>query len=125
MKKTFELTHPKIKYARLVEGVKNDIRKYIKRERRRELPEGVDFWDFDCRFGDTEADARIVHLAEINDCINGIEKRELKSFYVEIIATSGIRAKSVAEGETKQPEEVVPVDPPKLAIPKMKTFGED
>mgnify|MGYP000645644891 CR=1 FL=1 len=57
MKKTFELTHPKVKYPRLVDGVKNDVRKYVKRERRKDLPEGVDFWDFDCKFGDTEAEA--------------------------------------------------------------------
>ncbi|MBT8042138.1 MAG: hypothetical protein KJN98_03140 [Pontiella sp.] len=73
MKKSFDLTHEKIKYPRMVEAVKNEIRKYIKRERRKELPEGVDFWDFDCRFGDTEAEAKGIHLSEIDGCINDIE----------------------------------------------------
>ena len=54
MKKKFSLKHPKIKPARRVEAVKHEIRKYLKRERRKELPEGVDFWDFDCKFGLTE-----------------------------------------------------------------------
>ena len=93
MKKTFNLIHPKIKYPRMVEGSKNEIRKYIKRERRNELPDGVDFWDFDCRFGDTEADAKKIHLAEIDACINDAEKRELKSFYAEILRKEGIRGK--------------------------------
>ncbi|MEN7973344.1 MAG: DUF6172 family protein [Verrucomicrobiota bacterium] len=114
MKKTFQLTHPKIKYPRLVEGVKNEVRRYIKRERRKELPEGVDFWDFDCRFGDTEAEARGIHLSEIDGCINDAEARGLVSFYVEILAKEGIRSKKPKKGEAL----------PKPELPKMKTFGE-
>lgn len=98
MKKTFELTHPKIKYPRLIEGVKNDVRKYIKRERRKELPEEVDFWDFDCRFGDTEAGAKTVHLSEIDKRIADAEARGLQSFYIEILAKPGIRTKKPQSG---------------------------
>ena len=39
MKKTFKLTHKKIKLPRLVEAIKHEVKKYIKRERRRELPD--------------------------------------------------------------------------------------
>ena len=42
MKKTFQLEHPKIKPARLIEAVRRDVKKYIKREKRKSLPEGVD-----------------------------------------------------------------------------------
>ena len=49
MKKTFRLTHEKIQPARLMESIKNEVRKYLKRERAKKLPEGADFWDFDCR----------------------------------------------------------------------------
>ncbi len=112
MKKTFKLTHPKIKYPRMVDSVKNDIRKYIKRERRKKLSEGVDFWDFDCKFGDTEIDAKGVHLSELDKCINDIQARELRSFYVEILAKEGVRIKSEVE------------DVPMPDLPKMKTFGE-
>ena len=115
MKKKFQLTHPKIKYPRLVEGVKNDLRKYIKRERRKELPEGVDFWDFDCRFGDTEAEAKVIHLSEIDARINDAEARGLLSFYVEILAKEGVRAKKPREDD----------ESPKPELPKMKKFGED
>lgn len=115
MKKTFDLTHEKIKYPRMVEAVKNEIRKYIKRERRKELPEKADFWDFDCRFGDTEAEAKGIHLSDIDGCINDIEKRGLTSFYVEILARPGRR--------TKKPK---PADEsPKPVLPKVKTFGEE
>ena len=55
MKKTFNLTHPKIKVPRLVEAIKHEVKKYIKRERRKPLPPNVDYWDFDCRYGVDEA----------------------------------------------------------------------
>lgn len=95
MKKTFNLTHEKINYPRMVEAAKNEIRKYMKRERRNSLPEGVDFWDFDCKFGDTEADAKVIHPAEIDTCINDAEKRKLTGFYVEILRTEGVRKKRI------------------------------
>lgn len=93
MKKTFRLVHPKKKYPRLIEAVKAEIRKYVKRERRRELPKGVDFWDFDCRFGDTEETAEAVHLKEITAHVDAIEAAQGESFYVEIIAKPGVRSK--------------------------------
>jgi hypothetical protein len=93
MKKTFTLTHPKIKTPRLFEGVKKDIRKYIKRERKKELPENFDFWDFDCKFGATEAEAKKVHVAELTKCIDEAEKQQLESFYVEILRKKAKRTK--------------------------------
>lgn len=86
MKKTFKLTHPKIKYARLVDIVRRDVKKYIKRERRKELPEGADFWDFDCKFGIDAEQAEVVALADIGSAINAAEERQLESFYIEILA---------------------------------------
>ena len=47
MKKTFKLNIEGKNPARLLEATKHEIRKYVKRERRVPLPEGVDFWDFD------------------------------------------------------------------------------
>jgi len=56
MKKTFNLTHPKIKVPRLVEAIKSEVKKYIKRERRKTLPPKVDFWDFDRSFRDNRSE---------------------------------------------------------------------
>ena len=109
MKKTFKLEHSKIKYPRMIEATKNEVRKYIKRERRKELPTGVDYWDFDCKFGDSEAEAKVVHLSEIDRYINDAETRGLLSFYVEIIRTEGVRKRPAA---------------PKPVVPKPKTFGD-
>ncbi|MBT3481057.1 MAG: hypothetical protein HN457_06495 [Opitutales bacterium] len=91
MKKTYSLIHPKIKVPRLVDSIKHDVRKYLKRERRKKLPEGVDYWDFDCKFGPTEDDAKVVHVAEISKSINSALDQELDSFYVEILAKPGHR----------------------------------
>ena len=91
MKKTFPLKlegkHPE----RLLEATKHEIRKYIKRERRRALPEGVDFWDFDCKFGGSEETAVVAHLAELTSLIDAQFKSGAEQFYVEILATHGHR----------------------------------
>ncbi len=94
MKKTISLVHEKKILARLIEGAKHDVKKYLKRERNKTLPEGVDYWDFDCKYGENEANAQAIHLSEINKYIDEAEKQELKSFYIEVIAKHGVRTKT-------------------------------
>ncbi|RRJ83384.1 DUF6172 family protein [Aestuariirhabdus litorea] len=86
MKKTFSLTHSTIKYPRLIEAVKHEVKKYLKRERNKALPAGADYWAFDCRIGATEAEAEAIHVAEINKRIDGVEQQQLTAFYLEILA---------------------------------------
>ena len=93
MKKTFKLTHPKIKVARLADAARSDAMKYIKRERRKALPEGADFWDFDCKFGATVEKAKVIHMAEISKYITEAEEQNMESFYLEILAKSARRTK--------------------------------
>jgi len=97
MKKTFNLINPKIKVPRVVEAIKHEVKKYLKRERNKPLPEGVDYWDFDCRFGADEATSEIIHLSAINKHISQAELEELESFYLEILATPGHRSKKPIE----------------------------
>ncbi len=91
MKKTFPLAvegkHPE----RLLEATKHEIRKYLKRERRRALPEGVDYWDFDCRFGATQDTAQTAHVAELTKLIDALVHSGGTQFYVEILAKHGVR----------------------------------
>ena len=91
MKKTFDLNHPKIKLARRVDAVKNEVKKYLKRERNKTLPAGVDYWDFDCQFGNSETDAKPIVLADINKRIDQTQVEGLTSFYIEVIAKHGVR----------------------------------
>ena len=95
MKKTFHLTHPKIKKERLVEAVRHEINKYLKRERNKSLPEGADFWDFDCKFGPDLENAKEIHVAEITKCIDRVQEQQLEMFYLEILAKPAHRMKKV------------------------------
>ena len=72
MRKTFQLHVEGKNRDRVLDAVKHEIRKYIKRERRRDLPEGADFWDFDCRFGRTKEDAQEAHLSALTGLINAV-----------------------------------------------------
>ena len=89
MKKTFELVHPKIKPARLIEAARRDVKKYLKRENRKTLPNDFDCWNFDCKFGPSVEKAEVILSSEISKCISEAEAENLKSFYLEIIAKPG------------------------------------
>lgn len=92
MKKTFSLESPGHAPARVIESIKNDIRKYLKRERRKPLPEGVDFWDFDCRIGPGSEAAVVVHVNGIGGAIEGVAAAGSAVVYVEILAKAGHRS---------------------------------
>ena len=88
MKKTFTLSHPKIKPARMVDAIKHEIKKYLKRERNKALPKGTDFWDFDCKFGHVEAESTKVNVSALNKLIDSAVAKEKMSFYIEILANA-------------------------------------
>lgn len=93
MKKTFSLRHEKIKTPRLVDSIKHEVKKYLKRERKKQLPEGVDFWDFDCKYGETENNAESIHVSALNKSIDNAHSLDLETFYLEILAKPGYRTK--------------------------------
>jgi hypothetical protein len=91
MRKTYPLSvegkHP----DRVLDAVKHDIRKYLKRERRRALPEGTDFWDFDCKFGLSSESAVPAHLATVIPQLDAAAREGATSVYVEILARAAKR----------------------------------
>jgi len=93
MKKTYSMKHPKIKIPRLIEAAKGNINKYLKRESKKKLSAGVDYWDFECKFGPNAKESKTIHVAEIGKFIDAAEKQELESFYVEILVKPGRRTK--------------------------------
>jgi hypothetical protein len=99
MKKTFPLEMPNHKPPRVIEGIKAEIRKYLKRERRKPLPEGVDFWDFDSRAGKDAESAVPVHISEITKPIDTASQENWPSIFIEILAKPGVRTKAVAAAE--------------------------
>ena len=50
MKKLFLIDIANKTRERQVDSIKNDIRKYIKREKSKKLPIGFNSWFFDCKF---------------------------------------------------------------------------
>ena len=100
MRKTFQLTAPGKNRDRTLEAVKHEIRKYLRRERGRDLPAGADFLDFDCRFGLTQEAAEVVHPGNLIGLIDAAAKEGAESFYVELLAKPGHRkARTAQEGQ--------------------------
>jgi hypothetical protein len=81
---------------RVLEAVKHDIRKYIQRERRRELPADAHFWDFDCRFGPSQAEAQTLHPAALIAELDALAKAGAEQCYVELLAKPAVRRPHVA-----------------------------
>ena len=96
MRKTFQLAIEGKNRDRVLDAVKHEIRKYVKRERRRDVPAGADYWDFDCKFGATEEAAQPVHLNSIIALVDGIAREGGDKFYVEILAKPGHRKTAAA-----------------------------
>jgi hypothetical protein len=86
MKKTFKLEHPKIKTARIVDSIKHEIKKTLKKEREKALPAGTRYWDFDCKLGQTEETATSVPLLELTKSIDDLVENKAKTIYVEMTA---------------------------------------
>ena len=107
MKKTFNLNIEGKNRDRVLEATKHEIRKYVKRQRRVPLPEGVDFWDFDCKFGTCADNATVVHFATITGLIDAVAKDGGDAFYLELLAKTGHRtARPAGAGAQDQDQEL-------------------
>ena len=93
MKKNFNLHEVNKKSDRVLEGIKHEINKYVARERRKALPPGIDFWDFDSKVGADASTAKTVHVTEISKSIDAIATEKIASIYIEILAKPGVRTK--------------------------------
>jgi Family of unknown function (DUF6172) len=103
MRKTYPL-RPEGKHPdRVLDAVKHDIRKYQKRERRRELPEGAHFWDFDCRFGADQASAQTVHPGELMGLLDALARDGATQCYVELLARPAVRQPRPATAQDDPP----------------------
>lgn len=93
MKKSFLLHVPGKEDARVVDAIKVTLTKYVKRERRKKLPEGVDFWDFRCKIGSDSETAADTHLSSVPKAVDAVALAGAADVYVEIQACPGLRAK--------------------------------
>ena len=87
MKKVFKLTDPKKHEDRVLEAVKHEIRKYVKREKKKKLSDSkLLYWDFDCKVGATEDSAEVVVFEELIKALDAVKEGGAKEVYVEILA---------------------------------------
>lgn len=93
MKKIFNLKEGNKNPARQLDAIKYEIRKYIKREKRKPLPEGVDFWDLKCKFGKNNEEPQVIEFVDITKNIDEASAQECDTIYMEIISTKGYKAK--------------------------------
>ncbi len=113
MKKTFLLIDEKKDPQRVLDSIKHNIRKYIKREKRKPLPKDSNFWKINCRFGNTEDTAVEIRFEDVMKNINEVSEQNLKSFYIELIAeasTMNFKKKDIIENEDNEinmPEDIM------------------
>lgn len=110
MKKTFLLTDAKKDPQRVLDSIKHNIRKYIKREKRKDLPEDSNFWKINCKFGNTEENAVEIRFEDIMKNINDASEQNWDKFYIELIAEAGtmnFKKKEVIEENTLVDEEIL------------------
>jgi len=93
MKKTFPLHVPGKEDLRVVQAIKLELTKYVKRERRKTLPPEVDFWHFNCKVGVSNETAVSTSLPDISANLDGMAASGAAEVYVEILATPGFREK--------------------------------
>jgi len=87
MKKIFKLTDEKKHEDRVLEAVKNDIRKYVKREKKKDLSDNkLMYWDFDCKVGATREDAKVVAYEELIKELDAVKATGVTEVYVEVMA---------------------------------------
>ncbi|MDB6167617.1 MAG: hypothetical protein JWM88_481 [Verrucomicrobia bacterium] len=91
MKKTFPLHAPGKADGRVVDAIKADIRRYVRRERGKALPKGADLWEIDCAVGLDSTTAVPKPLAEVSQAIDAVVSTGADSVYVEVLAKPGVR----------------------------------
>ncbi len=94
MKKVFKLKEGNKNPQRQLDAIKHEIRKYIKREKRKPLPNDADFWDLKCKFAINDEEPKAIEFTEITMCIDEASKKDADSIYMEIISTIGKKAKA-------------------------------
>jgi len=98
MKKVYKLTDDKKHEDRVLEAVKNDIRKYVKREKKKDLPDKkLMYWDFDCKIGANKDDAKVVVYEELIKGVDAVKATGATEVYVEVLAKAVEKPVKVVE----------------------------
>ena len=87
MKKIFKLTDEKLHQDRVIDSIKNEIRKYMKREKKKKLQDAsLTYWDFDCKIGLDRDNAKEVEVDVLTKELDSIKNEGATECYIEILA---------------------------------------
>lgn len=114
MKKTFPLQIPGKDSQRVLERIRNEVRKYVQREQKKTPPEGFNRWSFACKVGPDAATAATKLLSEVIASIDATAKAGCPQVYVEIVANPIHRQTAetgAAEDEGYEPKSRLPERP--------------
>lgn len=104
MKKTFKLKVENKNIDRVVDSIKNEIRKYTKREQRKPLPEDKDFWFFDCKFAKNSETPVKIPFSHVIKSVDEAASSNSETFYLEIISRAEKRKEKEILEETENEE---------------------
>jgi len=96
MKKTFPLGVPGKEGPRVLEMIKLEITKYVKRERKKTLPPEMNVWDFQCKVGSGSITASAVVFPDLSKAIEAVALAGSDEVYVEILASAGFRERKTS-----------------------------
>lgn len=86
MRQTFTFAESTHKPPQALAALKSKIRKYIKRELRKPLPDDKHRWAFDCRVGPTQDDATDALVSEVIHRVDAVFETDSPTVFVEIFA---------------------------------------
>ncbi len=102
MKKTFPLQVPGKDEQRVLQSIKLELTKYVKRERRKSLPPEADSWHFNCKVGSDGETAVPTPLPDVPRAVEAVALAEAATVYVEILASPGQRVKKASPAPYQQ-----------------------
>lgn len=86
MKKTFPLQAPGKDDARVRDKVRHEVNKYVRRCRRKEVPEGFAQWEFVCQVGASAETAENKPLKDVAAAIDAVAAGGAAQVYLAIEA---------------------------------------
>ena len=87
MKKIFKFQDDKKNEDRVLDGIKNEIRKYVKREKKKSISDkSTMYWDFDCKIGASKESAKEVIYEDLIKELDKIKATNVDECYIEILA---------------------------------------
>ena len=94
MRKTFPLHLPDKTDSQVMTALQLTLNKYVKRERRKALPEGARGWTLLCRLGTNQETAQPCDWKKVHAGIQAIALAEHPEVYVEILAAPSMRVQA-------------------------------